>query len=95
MGLVIVGLVITMGIISPWVAPYDFAKINLKDRFQAPSFRHLLGTDQLGRDILSRVLYGIRVSLLIGVLATLVAMFLGILLGAVSGYLGDGWMKSL
>jgi peptide/nickel transport system permease protein len=72
-------------------APYDPYKQNLAIALQQPSAQHLLGTDELGRDILSRVIYGSRISLEVGIIAILVASAIGVTLGALSGYFG-GWL---
>jgi oligopeptide transport system permease protein len=79
-------------IFGPYVVPFDPAVSDFASLSQPPSWtsRHFLGTDELGRDLLARILYGGRVSLLIGSLATLVAMILGSLYGAVAGFLGGG-----
>jgi peptide/nickel transport system permease protein len=92
-GIVIVMLVAGAALFSPLLAPYDPAVQHLSARLLPPMARaagdfHLLGTDQLGRDILSRLIYGARVSILVGATATLVAGTAGVLLGLVSGYLG-------
>ena len=73
---------------APWVAPYPFDAIDLTSLRQAPSLHHWMGTDDLGRDVLTRMLYGGRVSILIGVLAALVGASLGTAIGAVAGFYG-------
>jgi peptide/nickel transport system permease protein len=73
------------------VAPYSPTTQNLRDRLQPPSSAHLLGTDNLGRDILSRTIYGARVSLVVGVTAAVLAGSIGVLLGLCAGYLGGWW----
>src|SRR5262245_1123857 len=92
-GLVIVALIIIAAAFSPWLAPNDPDAQTLAARLAAPfttvnGHFHLLGTDQLGRDILSRLIYGARISLLIGLTASLLAGVLGITLGLVAGYTG-------
>jgi peptide/nickel transport system permease protein len=84
---VIVGLVI-VAIFAPLIAPYDPYKQNLKSMLAQPSKAHLLGTDELGRDLLSRVIYGARISLLVGVVAVSIAGAIGMGLGLVAGYFG-------
>lgn len=86
-GLVIVLSFVTVAIAAPWIAPYDpFAFVG--DPFLKPSPSHILGTDQVGRDIFSRVIYGTRISLLVGLLASAMTIGLGTVIGLVSGYLG-------
>jgi len=87
-GLVIVVLVVLMAILAPLLAPYGAEEINLRARMQPPSGAHLLGTDELGRDILSRVIWGARPSLMVGVVSVLMASVVGTLLGLVAGYAG-------
>ncbi|MBV9522754.1 MAG: ABC transporter permease [Alphaproteobacteria bacterium] len=89
---VIIGLAIVLplalcAVAAPWIAPYDPAKTGIA-LFQLPSAKYWLGTDQLGRDILSRVLYGTRVSMLIGIGAAIVSAFIGVPIGLAAGYLG-------
>jgi len=90
-----VALVVT-GLLAPWLAPNEYWRISREAVMQAPGAHpaHVLGTDELGRDVLSRLLYGARISLLLGVGATGVAVVVGVVLGAVSGYLG-GWVDML
>lgn len=85
-GLLIIGLLILMAFIAPALAPYDPLKTNTAFRLQAPSREHTFGTDQLGRDIFSRVLYGARISLRIAILTAVIALVIGGPLGIVSGY---------
>lgn len=85
-GLLIIGLLILMAVIAPWLSPYDPIQTNVPRRLEAPSGEHLFGTDQLGRDILSRILYGTRISLRIAVLAAVIATLIGAPLGLISGY---------
>lgn len=75
-------------IFAPWVAPYDPTKQDLLNRLQGPSWEHWLGTDQLGRDVLSRLIYGARVSLVVGLCPTLISMVIGVILGLMAGFLG-------
>jgi len=86
-GLVIVSIVSLLAIAAPWIAPYDPATTSVR-LFEGPSAQHWLGTDQLGRDIFSRILYGARVSLLIGAGSALVAGIIGVPIGLAAGYLG-------
>ncbi len=71
---------------SPWLAPYNSASQNILDGLKAPSWHHLLGTDEYGRDILSRLLVGSRVSLLVGVTTVLLVMLIGVTIGVTAGY---------
>lgn len=87
-GLVIVAVMLVVAVSAPLLAPYEYDTIDLRSRLEPPSWGHLLGTDQFGRDILTRVIYGSRISLMTGVSATLVAVGLGTFLGAISGYFG-------
>lgn len=87
-GMVIAILLALMAILAPWIAPYDYQEQSIADRLQLPSATHLLGTDNMGRDILSRIIYGGRISLLVSLMAVAVSLVIGGLLGAVSGYFG-------
>jgi peptide/nickel transport system permease protein len=84
------------GIFANWVAPYSFAEINLNNLqfLAAPSHAHPFGTDQLGRDELSRVIWGIRTSMEVGVFVAVISTLLGMFIGAVAGYYG-GWIDNL
>ena len=74
--------------LAPWIAPYPYAYQNLDLGASPPSAEHLLGTDILGRDLYSRILYGARISLLVGFVATTVALFIGVTWGLIAGYFG-------
>jgi peptide/nickel transport system permease protein len=98
-GLVMVIVLVLIAIFAPLIAPYDpYEPIPNEEgrieRWQPPSARHLLGTDQIGRDVLSRVIFGTRVSLSVGLVATLICSFIGIIIGSLSGYLG-GWVDAI
>jgi peptide/nickel transport system permease protein len=86
-GLIILSILVLLAIFAPIFAPFDPSAI-LEDHIAAPSMKHLFGTDDLGRDILSRLLYGGRVSLSVAVIAVAVSLTIGILLGCISGYYG-------
>lgn len=88
LGLVLCLLVIISAIFAPWLSPYDPYQINVQKRLQLPSEEHWLGTDELGRDVLSRLIYGARVSVTVGAISILIAVTLGILLGLNSAYYG-------
>lgn len=85
--LVLVALVF-VAFLAPWLSPYDPAEQVLADSLLGPSSRHLLGTDELGRDILSRIIHGTRISLSVGLISQLIACSIGVLLGALAGYYG-------
>jgi len=92
LGLIIVSFFVIVAVAAPWIAPFDpFSFVG--DPFLKPSSTHILGTDQVGRDILSRVIYGTRISLLIGLVASAMTIGLGTVIGLVSGYLG-GWVDN-
>jgi peptide/nickel transport system permease protein len=94
LGLVIVLLYVAVAFLAKPLAPYNPADGDVLARLQGPSVRHLLGTDELGRDILSRLTYGARISLEIQVTAAAVAMLIGVFWGLVAGYFG-GWVDDL
>ena len=79
---------IVMALITPFVAPFDYAYQDLSLGASAPSADHLLGTDTLGRDLLTRMMYGSRISLMVGFLATSVALVIGVIWGTVAGFSG-------
>lgn len=82
---VVIGLIILAAIFAPVVAPYDYLAQSLTDRLQDPGSAHWLGTDELGRDVLSRIIYGARISLTIGLVPTLISMAIGTVLGLCAG----------
>lgn len=90
-GLVILLGLIVMAAFAPVLAPYDPNEQDLYQVLQGPSRQHLLGTDDVGRDLLSRVIYGSRVTLAMGILSTLFAAVIGVLAGLVAGYKGGIW----
>ena len=87
-GMALIAVVLLVAIAGPALAPYDPLKPAPLDRLQGPSEAHLFGTDSLGRDILSRVIYGARISILIGLISVTISLVPGTLLGLVSGYFG-------
>lgn len=87
-GVVIIFISIIVAIFAPWIAPYDPYEQNLSAALQKPSSEHWLGTDPLGRDTLSRIIYGTRISLQVGLIAVGVAAAIGFSLGLISGYFG-------
>jgi peptide/nickel transport system permease protein len=86
--LALVTLFVLVALLAPWIAPHDPLEQFRRDLLDAPSARYLLGTDDLGRDVLSRAIHGARTSLLVGVVTTGVSMVLGTTIGVVSGYCG-------
>jgi peptide/nickel transport system permease protein len=88
LGAVLVALAVVLGLIGPWVAPYDPTEPDYYAAVQAPSLDHPFGTDKFGRDQFSRVLHGARVDLAIGVIATVVPLLIGIVIGSLAGYFG-------
>ena len=94
MGGAIVLTFMVMALFAPWLAPYDPLKIDVMHKFASPSLAHWAGTDQLGRDLLSRIIYGARTALGVSITATGLAGLAGILLGLIAGY-GPRWLDSL
>lgn len=92
-GFIIIVLVFILSMLAPWIAPYDPNEINVKAILLEPSIRHWMGTDGLGRDVLSRMLYGGRISLLVGLVAVGISTAIGILLGALAGFY-RGWVDT-
>jgi peptide/nickel transport system permease protein len=93
-GMAIVLFFIVLAVIAPWVAPYGFKEQVLADRMQAPSSKHWFGTDDFGRDIFSRILYGARISLWVGFFSVLGSVVAGTFLGIVAGYYGR-WVDGI
>ena len=100
---IIILILIVVGILADVLAPYPYDEVHLVDRMQGASARYLLGTDQLGRDFLSRIIYGARTSLLVGLAATALNVVVAVLIGGISGFIGgkfdlvvqrfvDAWM---
>ncbi len=81
-------LVVLMAVMAPLIAPFDPAKINFSDKLLPPGLTHLMGTDELGRDLFSRVIYGARTSLVIGFSVLVLSVLIGVPIGLVSGYFG-------
>jgi len=93
-GLVVVALFVAIAIFAPLIAPYDPAAQSWTAVRKAPSLAHWFGTDDVGRDVLARVIFGARASLLAGVISVSIALAVGVPLGLISGYLG-GWVDAL
>jgi peptide/nickel transport system permease protein len=94
LGIVITGAFLGTAALAPWVAPYDPITPSVETVLQPPSRAHLFGTDELGRDVLSRVVYGSRISLLVGFISVGIALSGGLILGVVAGYY-RGWLDAL
>ena len=86
--LIYIFLIVFVALITPFVAPYDYAYQDLALGASPPSSEHLLGTDTLGRDLLTRMMYGSRISLMVGFLATSVALIIGVIWGTIAGFSG-------
>lgn len=88
-GVIIIGIFSAIAILAPIISPYDPSEIDMDSLLMPPSARHLLGTDSLGRDLFSRMVYGARISLSIGLIAVGIATALGLILGSLSGFYGN------
>ena len=94
-GLIFVAVLLVLSFISPLICPYSYKAISMKEKFALPSWEHPFGCDELGRDILSRVLYGAKFTMSVGVFSTGFSCIFGIVLGSVAGYFGgkvDGFI---
>ena len=87
-GLVVLTTLVALALLAPWLSPYSYSAQNLALGPSAPSIAHWLGTDLFGRDLLTRMIYGSRISLAVGFTATAVALLIGVTWGATAGYLG-------
>nr|WP_324258883.1 ABC transporter permease [Cellvibrio fontiphilus] len=88
LGLFVLLFMVVIAILTPWIAPYSYEEQNLDLGASPPSAAHWLGTDTLGRDQLTRIMYGSRISLMVGFIATAVALTIGVLWGAIAGFVG-------
>ncbi|HLR40186.1 MAG TPA: nickel transporter permease [Virgibacillus sp.] len=93
-GLCIIIILIVTALLAPVIATHSPTDQSIIDRYQTPSSEHLLGTDELGRDIFSRIVYGTRISIQIGIIAVGISMIVGVLLGATAGYFGK-WIDQI
>lgn len=93
-GLVLVTVFVLMALLAPWIAPHDPIAIDVKAKFQTPSAVHWAGTDHLGRDLLSRIVWGARLALGIAMTAVGIAGAIGLLLGLIAGY-GPRWLDAV
>jgi len=87
-GILILGCLILLTLLVPYFSPYSSVKISPREALQAPSIHHMMGTDDLGRDLATRVLYGTRISLTVGLIAVGLGGFIGVSMGLVAGYFG-------
>ncbi len=88
MGVAFLTFEIILAILTPWIAPYGYEVQDLENALASPSWQHWFGTDNLGRDLFSRLLYGSRMSMAVGVISSLVSVVVGVVYGAVSGFVG-------
>ena len=93
-GIVLVVVIVGSAILAPYIVPHDPNKINVRHRLKAPSTQHLLGTDQLGRDVFSRVIMGSRIALRVALISIAIAGSIGLVLGMLAGY-GPRWLDSI
>lgn len=93
-GLTLVGIIVFAAVFADWLAPYDPYALNVKARLQDPSLAHLMGTDQLGRDVFSRVLMGGRIALKVASICISSALGIGLVLGLLAGY-GPRWLDNM
>lgn len=91
---IIIAIFFGAALLAPWIAPDDPVHVNLLQKLKDPSAQHILGTDHLGRDTLSRLLYGARISLGFAIVIFISSLGIGIIVGAVAGYIG-GWIDSM
>jgi peptide/nickel transport system permease protein len=89
-GVILILVFLIFALFAPWIAPHDPAAIDLAGRLNLPSPSHWFGTDELGRDILSRIIYGARISLLVGASVVATSLILGLIIGSIAGYYGGG-----
>ncbi len=94
LGLVVFSIILLASIFAPLLTPWDPSKVNLRAMMQEPSLDHWFGTDKTGRDVFARVLYGGRISILVGLGSALVSAAIGVLIGCYTGYVG-GWLDAI
>ena len=87
-GMVMLALIVILSLLSPYISKYTYSQIDMMNAYSLPSAEHWFGCDEMGHDLFSRVLYGARYTLIIGILATFLSAVLGILMGAIAGYFG-------
>jgi oligopeptide transport system permease protein len=88
LGLLVLVVFVLSAVLAPWIAPFPFDRTNLRYGAQPPTGLHPFGTDELGRDLFTRILYGARISFAVGILATLVSLTIGVTYGSIAGYVG-------
>jgi peptide/nickel transport system permease protein len=93
-GLAITGMIVLLGVLAPWIAPHPWDTISMRTRFLPPNGTYWLGTDEYGRDVLSRLLMGTRLSLAMGLSATAVSLAIGVPIGLAAGYF-SGWVDEV
>lgn len=93
-GVGIVAILVIVALTAQWIAPYNPNETNLRLRGDGPSGQHWFGNDDIGRDILSRIMYGARVALMVGIISTTIAVSIGVLVGSMAGYFG-GWVDAV
>ena len=93
-GLIIILVILILALLAPFIVPYDPNFIDINSILLPPSLAHLMGTDGLGRDVFSRMLYGAQISLLVGFVAVGIATIIGVILGSLAGFY-RGWVDSL
>lgn len=93
-GSILISMLVITAICAQWMAPYDPVQQDLSNHLSAPSWHHWMGTDQYGRDVFSRLLYGSRISLSVGLVAVSIYVFIGTTIGSIAGYYG-GWVDGL
>ena len=87
-GLIVIVIMLVLAILGPYFSSYEYDAQNFLETNEPPSFKHLLGTDMLGRDLFVRILYGARISLAVGILASFINLFIGVIYGGISGFSG-------
>ncbi len=96
-GAVLLVLILLVGVLAPWIAPHPedgYRTVHLERMLRPPSVKHWLGTDDMGRDLLSRIIFGARLSLMIGVVSIAFSATFGVLMGLIAGYMG-GWIDEV
>lgn len=93
-GSVMILIIVFTALFAPFLTPYDVEEMDMENILEPPSPRHLFGTDQYGRDLFTRILYGSRVSLIVGLVSVLFSMIIGVFIGMIAGYYG-GWVDGV
>ena len=92
--LIVIALITLVAIFAPLLAPYDPYATDIYNKLSGPTAEHIMGTDSIGRDVFSRIIYGTRISLLVGVICEAIAVPIGVILGCIAGYYG-GWLDTI